>query len=761
MTEPQPPRAAPPPERQPVHVGPRAHAAGGVTAALSGMAHMLSEAGVVRGVAALARANQTRGFDCPGCAWPEPADRSHLEFCENGAKAIAAEATEARVDASFFSAYSVHELAERSDHWLNAQGRLTEPVVLRPGATHYAPIGWDEAFGLIADALKDLPTPDAAAFYTSGRTSNEAAFAYQRFVRELGTNNLPDCSNLCHESSGVAMSEAIGVGKGTVRLDDFEAADLILVIGQNPGTNHPRMLATLQAAARRGAEIVSINPLFEAGTEAFAHPKFPWESLSPTRLARRHVAVRVNGDVALFNGLAKALLALDAAGRGGVDRDFIAKHTVGLEALRAALDAQSWDAIVASSGVEQAEIEGLAERCAASRATIACWAMGLTQHRNAVANIQSVLNLLLLGGHIGRPGAGACPVRGHSNVQGDRTMGIWERPSAAFLDALEARCRFAPPRAHGYDAVDTIHAMERGAVRVFFAMGGNFLSAAPDTERTAAALRRCELTVAVSTKLNRGHLVTGATALILPCLARSDRDVQRTGEQFVTVEDSMSHVHASRGTLRPLAETLLSEVAIVARLARATFGGASSEDWESYEADYATIRADIAAVVPGFDDFEERVRRDGGFYLPNSARECRWATATGRATFFGHALPDELAHGDELLMMTLRSHDQYNTTVYGLDDRYRGVFGGRRVVFVNAEDARERGLEAGQKADLVAIACGVERRADGFTVVLYDVPRGCCATYFPEANPLVPLEAVAVGSNTPASKSIPVRLVPA
>jgi molybdopterin-dependent oxidoreductase alpha subunit len=746
--------AQPPAEGEAPRVSPPEAVAGGLPAIASTVREAARHMGLVRGARTLLRTNQMDGFDCPGCAWPEPdLHRSVVEFCENGAKAVASEATLRRADPEFFAAHSIDDLASRADVWLNDAGRLTHPMVKREGGDHYEPISWDDALGLVAAELRALATPDAAAFYTSGRTSNEAAFLYQLFARQLGTNNLPDCSNMCHESSGRGLSEVLGVGKGTVSLDDFEKADAIFVIGQNPGTNHPRMLTTLQAAAKRGATIVSVNPLPEAGTMRFQHPQDVFGMLGAgTELARLHLPVKVNGDVAVLKGIMKEMLAR----QDGVDRAFVDEHTDGFEAFRAALDATRWEDVLEASGVSREKIAEAARIACEAKALVACWAMGITQHRNGVANVQEIANFLLLKGNVGRPGAGACPVRGHSNVQGDRTMGISERMGDDFLDRLGAAFSFEPPRRHGHDTVQTIGAMERGDVKVFFAMGGNFLSAAPDTERTARALERCRLTAHVSTKLNRGHLVTGGVALILPCLGRTEADAQASGPQFVTVENSMSVVSASRGTLPPASPELRSEVAIVCGLARATLGAGarSTVDWEALAADYDAIRDQIARVVPGFEGFNARVREPGGFHLPNAARERVFETATKKARFTVHPIPRHALLPGQLLMMTMRSHDQYNTTVYGLDDRYRGVHGGRRVVFLSPEDARERGLSHGDRVDLTSHFEDGERHARGFSVVVFHIPRGSAATYFPEANVLVPLGSVAEKSNTPASKSV-------
>nr|MDQ3745449.1 FdhF/YdeP family oxidoreductase [Acidobacteriota bacterium] len=600
------------------------------------------------------------------------------------------------------------------------------------------------------------------AFYTSGRTSNEAAFLYQLFVRQFGTNNLPDCSNMCHESSGRALTEAIGVGKGTVTLNDFNLAEAIFVVGQNPGTCHPRMLTSLQAAKRRGCKIVHVNPLPEAGLNRFKHPQHPLDLFGAgTRLSDLFLQVRVNGDVPLLKGIMKAVLEEEARRPGQVlDRKFIEEKTHGFEEFARALGEVSWDELVEQSGVAREEMRAAASVYVESKRTIVCWAMGLTQHKNAVANIQEIVNLLLLRGNLGRPGAGACPVRGHSNVQGDRTMGIWERPAEALLDALAREFDFEPPRRHGLDTVETIKALYERRVRVFFALGGNFLSATPDTEFTAEALRRARLTAHVSTKLNRAHLVTGEQALILPCLGRTERDVQKSGEQFVSVENSMGVVHSSRGSLEPASPHALSEPAIVARLARATLGSRSAVEWEGLVEDYDRIRDLIERVIPGFEDYNRRVRLPGGFYLPNLAREGTFKTSTGKANFTVHPLPRRELEPGQLLLMTVRSHDQFNTTIYGLDDRYRGVYGERRVVFLNPSDVEERGLSAGQVVDIVGHFEGEERVARRFVVVPYAIPRRCAATYFPEANVLVPLRSVADKSNTPASKSVVISLRP-
>jgi molybdopterin-dependent oxidoreductase alpha subunit len=759
---PMPPSAQPPEEPRPPEVGPVPEVAGGIPAVVSTMKHAWGEMGPVRGTKLLLKVNQTHGFDCPGCAWPDPGHRSVAEFCENGAKAVAEEGTTARVTPDFFRQWSVAELSHQTDHWLGKQGRLTHPMVLREGATHYAPLSWDEAFALVAEELNALDSPDAACFYTSGRTSNEAAFLYQLFVRQFGTNNLPDCSNMCHESSGTGLSETIGIGKGTVTLEDFDQADAIFVIGQNPGTNHPRMLSSLQAAARRGCEIVSINPLPETGLNRFKHPQEVLRLIGPgTALNTLFLQVRINGDVALLQGLAKALLEREDAKPGTVvAKAFIEDRTLGFDAWAAHIRAVRWEDVVEGSGVPREQILAAAEILARSERTIYCWAMGLTQHRNAVANIQEIVNLALLRGSVGKPGAGLCPVRGHSNVQGDRTMGIWERPKPAFLDALSREFGFEPPRHHGMDTVDTLRAMHDGRVKVFFALGGNFLSATPDTEFTAEALRRTRLTVHVSTKLNRAHLVQGRRALILPCLGRTERDVQAGGTQFVTVENSMGVVTASHGAVAPASEHLLSEPVIVARLAAAVLGERSKVQWSWLVEDYDRVRECISRVIPGFEDFNRRVREPRGFALPNGPREGRFTTASGKAHFTVHPLPRlELVPG-QLLMMTIRTHDQFNTTVYGLDDRYRGIRNGRRVVLLHPADVKELGLAEGQVVDLTSHFQGETRVARKFRVVPYNIPRRCAATYFPEANVLVPVDSFAEKSRTPTSKSVVITLSP-
>ena len=739
-----------------------ARVAAGLKSVIKAVEFTLKGPGLVRGIAAMSHLNQFDGIDCPGCAWPDPdGDRSSNEYCENGVKAIAEEATAKRCTPEFFRSWSVAELSRQSDYWLGHQGRLTHPMVLRTGSDHYEAIKWNDAFAMIASELNALASPDRAIFYTSGRTSNEAAFLYQLFVRQFGTNNLPDCSNMCHESSGLALKEVIGVGKGTVRLEDFDLADTILIIGQNPGTNHPRMLSTLQRAARRGATIISVNPLAEVGLTRFKHPQEVLHLFGPgTKIAKHFVQVRLSGDLAFFKALCKEILEEERRRPGRVIQSaFIQEKTNGFEEFRESIAALGWDELIELSGVSRMQIREIAEIVMRSKSMIACWAMGLTQQRQAVATIQEIINLMLLGGHMGRPGAGVCPVRGHSNVQGDRTMGIWEKVPNSFLDKLREVFEFEPPSKHGWDVVDSIKAMHRGEAKVFFALGGNFLSATPDTEFTGEALSRCDLTVHVSTKLNRAHLITGRQALILPCLGRTDRDEQANGVQFVSVENSMGIVHSTRGNLQPSSDQLLSEPAIVARLAAATLGSGSKVNWLHLVEDYSRIRDLIARVVPGFADMNVRLGNKAGFYLPNAARDDHYDTQTGKAHFTISTIdPIPLGPG-QFLMTTLRSHDQFNTTIYGLDDRYRGIFRGRRVVLMNPDDIHDQGWRAGEVLDITSHFLNGNkkdelRRAPRFVVVPYEIPRRCVATYFPEANVLVPIGSVALRSNTPTSKAV-------
>ncbi|GAA2070118.1 FdhF/YdeP family oxidoreductase [Microbacterium hatanonis] len=754
-----------------VTVGSRKKVAVGVPAVLHALKISVDQMGVTRSAQTLLRVNQKDGFDCPGCAWPEEDKRHIAEFCENGAKAVAEEATVRRVDAAFFAQHSVSELNEHDDWWLGQQGRLTEPMMLDEGATHYRPISWDDALQTVADALRALDDPNEAIFYTSGRTSNEAAFLYQLLVRGTGTNNLPDCSNMCHESSGSALVETIGIGKGTVSLEDIHRADLLIVAGQNPGTNHPRMLSALEKAKQNGATIIAVNPLPEAGLMRFENPQTPrGVLLGGTKLADEFVQIRLGGDQALFQAIAKHLFEVEGERGGVLDRSFIERHTSGFDDFERAMNDASWSEFETATGIDETELRRIAEIVRGSTSTIVCWAMGLTQHKHSVPTLRDVVNLLLMQGNLGRTGAGLCPVRGHSNVQGDRTMGIYEKPHEGFLASLDEEFDFYAPREHGYDTVEAIRAMRDGKARVFMAMGGNFVSATPDTLVTEAAMRSVDLTVQVSTKLNRSHAVTGKRALIIPTLGRTDRDVRGTGEQRVTVEDSMSAVHGSRGRLRPPADDLLSEPAILARICNLVFGDRADSpnvpraDWRRLENDYTLIRDHISRVVPGFADYEARIAKGRTFVLPNGPRDDRtFATPDGLAHFTANALEYPVIPEGRVLLQTLRSHDQYNTTIYGKDDRYRGVHGGRRVVFVNRDDIAEQGLSDGEIVDLVSEWTAhdgtvEERRAEAFRVIAYDTPRGNAAAYYPETNVLVPLDSVADTSGTPTSKSVIVRI---
>ena len=750
--------ATTPSESSPPSLSKPKDVAAGIPAVISSLSHGITRMGTLASLRNFTSVNRFDGFDCPGCAWPDPdGHRTIAEFCENGAKAVADEGTRKRAGPEFWSQWSVGELSRKSDQWLNSQGRLTHPMILRPGSDYYSELSWDEAFDIIADELVSLDNPDQAVFYTSGRTSNEAAFLWQLLARRFGTNNLPDCSNMCHESSGVALSDSIGIGKGTVTLDDFTKADLIIVVGQNPGTNHPRMLTALRDAKRAGASIISINPLLETGMKRFKHPQAPLELLGRgTLISDEHVPVRVNGDFALFRGLAKVVMQREA-----LDMEFIDAHTLGFADYRRAVESTSWDSIVSGSGVEQEVISNLGATISKSKSTIVCWAMGLTQHRNSVAIIQEIANLLLLGGHIGRPGAGVCPVRGHSNVQGDRTVGINHNPSAKFLSDLHDSTGIAIPTKPGVDSVRAVKSMRGGTAKVFLSMGGNFVSAMSDTKATASALSNCSITAQVSTKPNRSHLVTGRTALILPCLGRSEKDHTSVGEQFVAVENSMGIVHSSRGSSKPASGMLRSEPSIVSGIAGAldTRIGRSGIAWQDLAEDYDKVRDMIEASIPGFEGYNERVRLDGGFYLPNPPRDSRtFPTESGYANFRVHDLSGASAGTGRYLMMTIRSHDQYNTTIYVLDDRYRGINKGRRGVLMNQSDMDDNDWSEGDLVDLTSHFEGTELHAREWYIVPYEIPKGNIATYFPEANVLVPLDSVAEGSNTPTSKSVVVTI---
>ncbi|MDX2620621.1 FdhF/YdeP family oxidoreductase [Streptomyces sp. NPDC049952] len=737
----------------------------GVPAVTHALEYSLAETSVRRTGLTLLTMNQVGGIDCPGCAWadPAPGHRHVNEYCENGAKHINDEATSRRVTADFFRRHTVSGLGRRSDRWLNQQGRLTEPMVKRPGADHYEPISWHDALGLLADELRSLDSPDEAVFYTSGRVSNEAAFLLQLFARAFGTNNLPDCSNMCHESSGFALHETLGTGKGTVSLDDLHHADLILVVGQNPGTNHPRQLSALEEAKRNGARVIAVNALPEAGLLRFRNPQKARGIIGRgVPIADQFLQIRSGGDLALFQGLNRLLLEAEDARPGTVlDQDFIRSDTSGFEEFSRHARTVAWEDVLAATGLTRGEIEKVRDEVLRSERVVVCWAMGVTQHRHGVPTIREIVNFLLLRGNLGKAGAGACPVRGHSNVQGDRTMGVWEQMPDSFLDALREEFGFEPPRAHGFDSVNAIRAMGEGRVKVFVGVAGNFVRAAPDSDVTEDAMRRCRLTVHVSTKLNRSHTVCGETALILPTLGRTERDIQATGEQFVTVENSMSEVHSSHGRLEPASKVLLSEVAILCRLAARTLDASASIPWAEFEADYGTIRNRIARIVPGLHDFNRRVARPGGIRLPNPVNEGVYGTATGKAMFTRNAWQMLHAPDGHLVLQSLRSHDQWNTVPYTDDDRYRGIHGSRRVVLVNPQDVTRLGLAPGQKVDLVSVwAGGADRRAEDFTVVAYPTSPGCAAAYYPETNVLLPLDSVAESSNQPTAKGMVVRLEP-
>jgi molybdopterin-dependent oxidoreductase alpha subunit len=736
--------------------------AAGVPGVAHAMQYSLSQVSPARTALTLLNLNQVKGFDCPGCAWPEPDRRHKNEYCENGAKHINDEATSRRVTREFFAEHPVDELDGMSDYWLNQQGRLTEPMVKRPGGTHYEPISWDDAFGLLADELNGLGSPDEAMFYTSGRVSNEAAFLLQLFVRAYGTNNLPDCSNMCHESSGSALGETLGIGKGSVSLDDIHESDLVLVVGQNPGTNHPRMLSALELTKHNGGQVVAINPLPEAGLRRFKNPQKPSGVVGRgTTIADQFLNIRPGGDLALFRMLNRLMIDAEAETGGVLDRAFIESHTTGFDEFAAHAVKADWDEVLEATGLAREEIEELHDRVLAADSVIVCWAMGLTQHRHGVPTIREIVNFLLLRGNLGRPGAGVCPVRGHSNVQGDRTMGIWERMPDAFLDRLGAEFDFEPPRHHGYDSVNGVRAMRDGKASVFVGVAGNFVRAMSDSAVTEEALRSCRLTVQVSTKLNRSHTVTGETALILPTLGRSDRDRQATGEQYVTVEDSMSMVHRSHGKLSPASEDLLSEVAIICRLAQRTLGETPGIPWADFERDYDLIRERIARVIPGFEDFNRRIQQAGGFRLPNPVNDGVYRTPSGKAVFTCNELDWLETPPGHLVLQSLRSHDQWNTIPYAMNDRYRGIHHARRVVMVNPDDLSELGLSDGDQVTIVSVwEDGTERRAEGFRVVAYPAARGSAASYYPETNVLVPLDSVASTSNTPTSKGVIVRLEP-
>jgi molybdopterin-dependent oxidoreductase alpha subunit len=734
------------------------HSAVGAKAIASALTHIKNEVGILKGIRLLKNINQKDGFDCPGCAWPDPdAKRAFLaEYCENGAKAVAEEATKNKVSPLFFATHSIAALSKLSDYEIGKSGRITHPMYLPAGKDHYEEISWEAAFSIIGKELNSLESPDEALFYTSGRTSNEAAFLYQLFVRQFGTNNLPDCSNMCHESSGAALVETLGIGKGSVTLDDFNHADLVIVMGQNPGTNHPRMLTALGETKKNGGKIITVNPLPEVGLMNYKDPQNPLKWLgSGQDLTDLFLQVKINGDVALLKIILKLMKEKEIENPGSVfNHDFIDKKTAGIKEMLDDLENYSIHEMLPQTGISLEIIKEATTLIINNEKIIICWAMGLTQHKNAVDNIRELVNILLLKGSIGKKGAGTCPVRGHSNVQGDRTMGIWEKPADSFLDNLEKEFSFKAPRKHGLDVVDSITAMHQKKAKVFIGMGGNFVSATPDTEFTASALKKCTLTVQISTKLNRSHLIHGEKALILPCLGRSEEDLQVSGAQFITVENSMGIVHQSHGHLKPHSKELLSEPAIVVGLANATLKN-TKIDWTAFASNYDLIRSKIEATIPGFENYNTRVRIKGGFYLPNSARENNFSpTASGKANFTINKPSDLKLESNQFIMMTIRTHDQYNTTIYGLDDRYRGVLNERRVVFMNATDMKAQNLKQLDLVDLTSHFKDEKRVARGFLVVRYNIPKQCTATYFPEANVLVPLKSVAKISNTPTSKTV-------
>ncbi len=747
-----------------LHVGKVQDWAVGVPAIYHAVEPALVKMGVARTTKLLSSMNQKEGFDCMSCAWPDPEHRSIAEFCENGVKAVTWEATPVTVRSSFWAEHSIDDLLSKSEYWLGMQGRLVEPVYRPAGADHYEPVSWERAFGIIADKLTGLASPDEAAFYTSGRTANETAFVYQLFVRAFGTNNLPDCSNMCHESTGTALGETIGIGKSTIAYDDFEKSDLVIIMGQNPGTNHPRMLTALEAAKRNGASIVAVNPLPEAGLMRYKNPQKARGIIGAgTPLADQFLQIRSGGDMALLQAVSKRVLDAEAAKPGTVlDHAFLDEYTLGLDALTEHLGHLDEVAVLLATGLTSAEIDELADRYIAADRVIITWAMGLTQHKKSVDTLKELINLLLLRGNIGKPGAGASPIRGHSNVQGDRTMGVWEQMSDGFLDALEREFSFAPPRAHGTDSLQAIEAMQRGEVKVWFALGGNLVAAISDTAAAEKAMHGTEMTVQVSTKLNRSHAVIGTEALILPTMGRTEVDLQATGPQFVSVEDSVCAVHGSHGQVAPVAPGLLSEISIITRLARAVLGDSVPVDWAGFERDYDVIRDHISRVVPGFEKFNVQVRQKGGFILPNGPRDSRtFATATGRAMITVNELEALERPAGRLILQTMRSHDQFNTTIYSLNDRYRGIKNGRDVIFVNPMDLTELKLADGQRVDIHGEwSDGVDRVLRHYRIVSYPTAMGCAAAYYPEANVLVPLGSAAEGSNTPVSKAVIVRLEP-
>ncbi|MBL7473861.1 FdhF/YdeP family oxidoreductase [Robertkochia sediminum] len=738
-----------------------AQTAAGLTGVKVAMEHAMKEMGLLKGVSTLLHMNQKEGFDCPGCAWPDPEKRSKIaEYCENGAKALAEEATNKRVDPEFFKRYSVEELSQWSDYEIGKSGRLTHPMVLREGRSHYEPISWEGAFDLIGKHIQSLPGPDEAVFYTSGRSSNEAAFLYGLFARALGTNNLPDCSNMCHESSGVALSETLGIGKGSVKLEDLHEAEVIMVIGQNPGTNHPRMLMALEKCKHNGGKIISVNPLAEAGLSRFKNPQTPRGILSDgTLIADLHLPVKINQDVPLIKLIIKKLATLDRKHQDIFDHDFIKKYVSGYVPLMQDLEQYNDQDLLTRCGVDETLVDRAVELLAKKQKIIICWAMGLTQHKNGVENIKECVNLLLLKGSLGKPGAGTCPVRGHSNVQGDRSVGIMHYVSKPMNAAIKKVFGFDPPEHHGLDVVHAIEAMHKEKAKVFVALGGNFVSAASDTRYTAEALQKCNLTVQISTKLNRSHLITGKTALILPTLGRSERDLKDGEQRFLTVENSMGKVHRTKGLLPPASGNLKSEPEIVTGIAHAVLGNDHPIDWKAMGSDYELTREKMGAVLRGFENLSKR-SEGSGYYLPNNVRELDFSKfPDGKAKLSVCKLPEHGLEEDEFLLMTIRSHDQFNTTIYGLDDRYRGIYNERRVVFMNPEDMKQRQLRSQEVIDMTSTYDGVVRRAEKFMVIPYEIPRGNLASYFPETNVLVPYNHFADKSHTPISKSVKVRIL--
>ena len=733
--------------------------AAGLAAIIQTMKFMIREPGLLKGIKGLLRMNQKNGFDCSSCAWPDPSGhRSKNEYCENGAKALASESTRKKITSEFFRNYSLKDLSQKTDYWHELQGRLTEPMFKDVGETHYSPISWSESYNLISAELQNLDSPNEASFYTSGRASNEAAFVYQLMVRLFGTNNLPDCSNMCHESSGAALGETIGIGKGTVDLHDFEHADVIFVVGQNPGTNHPRMLSALQDAVRRGSTVISVNPIFEAGLKAFAHPQEIRGAMNLAMpIAADHVAIKPGGDLAFFKALGKSLIEKSEHNSDILDHQFISDYTKNFEHYKKSVQSASWEELIENSGVQKNQIDRIANVVSQSRGMITCWAMGITQTENAVATIREIVNLHLCRGQIGKKGAGLCPVRGHSNVQGDRTMGIWEKMPASFHDSLDTHLNFKSPRNHGYDVVETIQAMETKKVRFFMALGGNFLSASPDTERTSKALEKCSMTVQISTKLNRSHCIVGEKSLILPCLVRSEEDMQEGEKQIISTENSMGIVQSSLGIFKPISSKLKSEIEILCKIAISLFPE-RRDTFEGFYKNHDQIRDLIEKVIPGFESYNLRVRKKGGFSLPNGPKKREFKTKSGKALFTSNEILKNDYDDEILILQTLRSHDQFNTTIYGLEDRYRGIYNDRNVIMMNEDDMRSRSIKPLMEVDVVSLYQGKERHLRNLKAVPYKMPRGACAAYFPEANVLVPLEKTAKVSNTPTSKDVPVKI---